>query len=84
MNETVGAFAAKTHLSELLDRVEQGEEILITRRGKPIAKLTPVESADRARKARSAAKQLRMLSKQMKPGTFSCQTWKKFRDEGRK
>ena len=30
---TVGAFEAKTKLSELLDRVEQGEEVLITRHG---------------------------------------------------
>lgn len=33
---------AKAHLSELLDRVEQGEEIVITRRGKPVAKVSGV------------------------------------------
>lgn len=38
---TVGAFAAKTHFSELLDRVERGERILIQRRGKTVAELTP-------------------------------------------
>jgi prevent-host-death family protein len=38
----VGAFDAKTHLSDLLDRVEAGEEIVITRRGKPVARLVPV------------------------------------------
>jgi prevent-host-death family protein len=38
---TIGAFEAKTKLSELLDRVEQGEEIVITRRGKPAARLVP-------------------------------------------
>lgn len=36
---TVGAFEAKTKLSELLDRVERGEEIVITRHGKPVARL---------------------------------------------
>lgn len=36
---TVGAFEAKTKLSELLDRVERGEEVVITRHGKPVAKL---------------------------------------------
>jgi prevent-host-death family protein len=36
---TVGAFEAKTKLSELLDRVERGEEVLITRHGKPVARL---------------------------------------------
>lgn len=40
MTLTVGAFEAKTKLSELLDRVEHGEEIIITRRGKPVARLT--------------------------------------------
>lgn len=36
----VGSYQAKTHLPELLDRVVQGEKILITRRGLPIALLT--------------------------------------------
>jgi prevent-host-death family protein len=38
---TVGAFEAKTHLSTLLDRVELGETIVITRHGSPIARLEP-------------------------------------------
>jgi prevent-host-death family protein len=42
---TVGAFEAKTKLSELLDRVERGEEIVITRRGKPAARLVPPNAA---------------------------------------
>jgi prevent-host-death family protein len=42
---TVGAFEAKTHLSALLDRVERGEEVTITRHGKPVAKLVAVEKA---------------------------------------
>lgn len=41
MNE-VGAYEAKTHLSELLDRVEGGDRIVITRHGKPVAQLTPL------------------------------------------
>ncbi|MCD4750893.1 MAG: type II toxin-antitoxin system prevent-host-death family antitoxin [Thermoanaerobaculales bacterium] len=40
---TVGAYEAKTHLSELLMRVEKGESIVITRHGTPIAELRPVE-----------------------------------------
>lgn len=35
---------AKTHLSEILERVSEGEEILLTRRGKPIARLVPAVS----------------------------------------
>lgn len=44
--ETVGAFAAKTHLSDLLERVERGERFTITRHGKPVAQLTPVDRHD--------------------------------------
>ncbi len=41
---TVGAYEAKTHFSQLLDRVAQGERILITRRGIPVAILLPYQS----------------------------------------
>jgi len=42
----VGAFEAKTHLSELLDEVSAGETILITRQGKPAARsIPPAEEA---------------------------------------
>ena len=40
--ETVGAFEAKTHLAELLDRVGRGETIIITRHGVPAARLVPI------------------------------------------
>jgi prevent-host-death family protein len=40
--ETVGLFEAKTHLSELIARAERGEEVIITRHNKPVAKLVPV------------------------------------------
>jgi prevent-host-death family protein len=47
---TVGAFEAKTKLSELLDMVERGEEVTITRHGEPVARLVPVRGdAERAR-----------------------------------
>lgn len=46
---SVGAFEAKTHLSELLAAVEQGETVVITRRGRPVARLVPEPSSpDRA------------------------------------
>jgi len=40
--DVVGAYEAKTHLSELLERVYRGEEITITRHGSPVARLVPV------------------------------------------
>jgi len=41
----VGAYKAKTHLAELLDRVEKGERIVITRHGRPVAVLSPPPGA---------------------------------------
>ena len=41
----VGAYEAKTRLAELLDRVEQGERIVITRHGRAVAQLVPVSGA---------------------------------------
>ncbi|MCI0636089.1 MAG: type II toxin-antitoxin system Phd/YefM family antitoxin [Actinobacteria bacterium] len=42
---TVNVHEAKTHLSRLLERVKHGEEIVIAKAGKPIAKLVPIEAA---------------------------------------
>jgi prevent-host-death family protein len=41
----VNAFAAKTHLSRLLNETEQGRSITITRRGKPVARLVPAHKS---------------------------------------
>ncbi len=52
----VGAFEAKNKLGTLLDWVEAGEEVLITRRGKAVARLVPAEPGfDRAKARRAAA-----------------------------
>ena len=40
--ETVNVHDAKTHLSRLLERVEAGEEIVIARAGRPVARLVPL------------------------------------------
>ena len=39
--EEIGAFEAKTHLSQLLQRVAAGERFVITRHGRPVAELIP-------------------------------------------
>jgi len=51
---TIGAFEAKNRLSELLTAAENGEVVMITKHGRPIAKLVPIDDFDRA-KAREAA-----------------------------
>ena len=38
----IGAFEAKTHLSEILERVRHGRSYVITKRGEPVAELRPV------------------------------------------
>jgi prevent-host-death family protein len=58
---TFGAHRAKTHLGQLLDRVEQGETIVITRYGEPIAKLVPIAGAIDGNRVSRAIKSLRNL-----------------------
>ncbi len=45
--DTFNIQEAKTHLSRLIDRVERGEEILLARNGKPVARLVKVERVKR-------------------------------------
>jgi len=49
MTSTIGAFEAKTHLAGLLQRVEAGESITITKHGRPVARLVPVDERSVAR-----------------------------------
>ncbi len=77
---TLGAFEAKTHLSSLLERVAQGEEIVITRHGKPLARLIPVAVADNSRVDLAISK-LKVLRKGC---TLNGLPWQTLRDEGRR
>jgi len=43
VTEQVNVYDAKTHLSKLLERVEAGEEIIIARNGRPVARLVPAQ-----------------------------------------
>jgi len=76
---TVGAFDAKTHLSSLLRKVAKGEEVLITRRGVPVARLVPVDEPDR-RDVADAIRELRSIREGVTLGDLD---WKELRDEGR-
>jgi prevent-host-death family protein len=68
----VGIFDAKTHLSSLVDEVEKGREIVITRHGKPVAKLVRAEKPDvrltpeQVEKRRQALKELREIGQRLK------------------
>ena len=79
----IGSFEAKNNLSALLERAERGEEIVITRRGRPVAKLVPFGETRNVERAREAARRLREQAKAMKLGRFDWDAWKQDRDEGR-
>ena len=80
----IGAFEAKNTLGSLLDRVEKGEEIVMSRRGKPVAKLVPANSGFDREKARAAAQELRELANAINAPKFGWEEIKKMRDEGRR
>lgn len=61
---TVTALEAKTRFGELLDRVSRGEEIVITRHEKPVARIIP-EGRSSLRHVREAANELKALRLQM-------------------
>lgn len=76
---TVGAFEAKTTLSALLDRVAKGEEIVITKHGRAVARLVPAGIVDR-RAAKAAIAALRRDSRGQKLRGLSV---RKLRESGR-
>jgi prevent-host-death family protein len=61
MPSEVGAYQAKTHLPALLERVAQGEHFIITKHGRPIARLVPVKRSgpDRRREVVERLKEFR-------------------------
>jgi prevent-host-death family protein len=79
----VGAFEAKNKLGQLLDQVERGEEITITRHGKQIARLVPAKPGFNREEARAAVRRIRERAQQRKLGRFNWPEWKAYRDEGR-
>jgi len=60
--DTIGTFEAKTHLTQLLDRVAAGEQITITRHGTPVARLVPVKPTS-PRQVQEAIAKLKEFSK---------------------
>ncbi len=77
---TIGAFEAKTHFSALLEQVENGEQILITKHGHPIAKMVPATTIDREQ-IRKTIQRLKEFSQSNLLGDLD---WKELRDEGRR
>jgi len=82
--EEIGAFEAKNKLGSLLDRVERGEEIVISRRGKVVARLVPAGRAAELSEARAAAESLRTLRHEIHGPPMTWEELKSYRDEGRR
>jgi len=80
--DEIGAFEAKTKLGSLLDRVEGGEEIVITRRGKAVARLVPNTPPPNTGQAHAALARIRARAAALNQ-PFDWQEWKALRDEGR-
>jgi prevent-host-death family protein len=51
MSEVLNLYEAKSHLSELVERAASGEEIIIAKAGKPMARLVPIQKQKRPRLA---------------------------------
>jgi prevent-host-death family protein len=77
--DTIGAFEAKTHLPSLLERVAKGEKITITKHGKPVALLVPIDQRDPER-----IKAVVQRMEELAAGQTLDGDWKAFRDAGRK
>ncbi len=63
---TVGSYELKTHLAEVLDAVEHGQTVIVTRHGKPIARLTPNGEENRQR-VKQATRSLRQFPRTRLP-----------------
>ena len=67
---TVGAYEAKTHLTQLLERVAKGERITITKHGVPVATLQPADSSKRT-PVRDVIDQLKQFRRSHRLGGLS-------------
>jgi prevent-host-death family protein len=78
----IGAFEAKNTLGALLDRVLQGEEIVITRHGKPVARLVSNSGRIDSAQGQAAAARIRARAQKIKVG-FNWDLLKADRDADR-
>lgn len=63
--ERIGIYDARSRLSELVDRVEAGEEVVLTRRGRAVVRLVRAEEETRSKARAEAVMRIRALRKRM-------------------
>jgi prevent-host-death family protein len=71
MNETIGLADAKARLSELIDRVEAGETVIIARNGLPVAEVRPVRHVS----PEEAVKKIRAIAKRVSKRNLGKPAW---------
>jgi prevent-host-death family protein len=88
VSQTIGLFEAKTHLSELVARAEQGEEVIITRHNKPVAKLVPITGvpAELVARRRQILRHMQEIGREIEKtgGPITVEEILAWRDEGRR
>jgi prevent-host-death family protein len=77
----MGLFEAKTHFSELVARAERGDEVIITRHNRPVARIVPFGVSDHEPGARRAAIKALLQSASRRRLDMD---WKAARDEGKR
>ena len=82
MIQQIGTFEAKTHFSQIIEKVEHGADFIITRRGKPVAKIIPFKREPEMTRQEAFAQlaEFRKLYRG-KPGSFNI---REAIEEGRK
>ena len=63
--ERIGIYDARSRLSELVERVEAGEEVILTRRGQPVVRMVRAEAEARNKTRADAVRRIRALRKRM-------------------
>ncbi len=84
MESAVGAYEAKTHLPQLLDRVEGGETITITRHGKAVAKLVPATGGESKPDVLKVIEEMKRFQREQGPTLGDGLTIREMIEEGRR
>lgn len=80
---SVGAVEAKTRFGQLLERVQRGEEITITRRGRAVARLVPTAAEPDAQAVLATFRRLRERARRSGLDKFDWAEWRAYRDQDR-
>jgi len=72
LNQQIGTFEAKTHFSQIIEKVEHGGDFVITKRGKPVAKIIPFQQEPEMTR-QEAFEKMKELRKNYRgePGSFN-------------